>query len=436
MRVKTFISNEWAAYADYDNRRSLPNIIDGLKTTQRKAMYTATVMPKNAAPIRVSQFSSKAAELTAYHHGEQSMVTTVVGLAQDFPGSNNYPLLEKHGQFGSRLSKDAAAPRYINTRIHKNWSKFFKDEDQEVVEYLYDDGDRIEPKFFIPMLPMLLINGAEGTGNGFKSDILSYAVPDIVKALKELMKHGEVKTKLLPHINGFTGTIAKVDKQVTFTGKYKIVNTTKIHITELPPSYNNDSYKELLNKLIDKGLIKDYANNSTEDAWDWIIEVPRTTSSLDDEALLKMFGLVRKTTEVFVGWGVDDSKPITFDGPEALLTYWYHEKIKLYEKSLENQIVKVEDHLMWLEAKIKFIKWCLKNDFRKLTKAQFIEESCAGVKNLTKELATDFVGMPMYRITTDEVEKAKLDIDNNIAILDALESQTAYTLMEADLKTF
>ena len=436
MRVKSFVRNQWAAYADYDNRRSLPNIIDGLKITQRKAMYTATQMPKNAPPIRVSQFSSKAAELTVYHHGEQSMVTTVVGLAQDFPGSNNYPLLEKHGQFGSRLSKDSAAPRYINTKLHKNWSKFFKDEDQEIVEYLYDDGDRIEPKFFIPMLPMVLVNGAEGTGNGFKSDILPYAVPALVKALKELMKYGEIKTRLIPYIEGFKGKIEKEDKQIIFTGILKVVNTTKIHISELPPTYDNDSYKELLNKMMDKGLIKDYNNNSTEDAWDWVIETPRTTTALDHETLLKTFGLIKRKTEIFVGWGIDDSKPLTFQSPEELLTYWYHEKLKLYDKSLENQIVKVEDHLLWLEAKIKFIKWCLKNDFRKLTKAQFISESCAGVSGLTKELASEFVGMPMYRITTDEVEKAKVDITDNIAILDALESQTSSTLMEADLKTF
>ena len=434
MQVKQFISNQWKAYADYDNRRSLPNIMDGLKITQRKAMYTATTLPKNGTPVRVSQFASKAAEITAYHHGETSMVTTVTGLAQDYPGSNNYPLLEKHGQFGSRLSNEAAAPRYIHTKLHANWHKFFKPEDQEIVEYLYDDGDKIEPKYFIPVLPMVLVNGAEGTGNGYKSFIYPYAVKDIVRGLKEIIKYGKVKTPLVPTINGFTGTVEKVEKQVVFKGVLKIVHTTKLHITELPPGYDNDSYKELLNKLIDKEFIKDYENRSTEDKWDWTIDVPRSTSALGHDVLLDKLGLIKRMTETFVGWGMDDSAPMTFESPEALLEYWYEERLKLYDKSLKHQIKSIEKHLIRLDLKIRFIKWCLKNDFRKLTKAEFIENAVAGVKRLTAELAGEFVSMPMYRITTDEVRKAELDIEHNIDILEDLEKQTPLALMEKNLQ--
>ena len=130
--------------------------------------------------MKVSQFAGKAAELIAYHHGDTSMISTIIGLAQDYPGTNNYPLLEKHGQFGSRLSGEAAAPRYINTRLHKNWDRFFKPEDQQIVEYLYDDGEMIEPKYFIPVIPTILLNGCDGVGNGFKSSILNYEIQDIV----------------------------------------------------------------------------------------------------------------------------------------------------------------------------------------------------------------------------------------------------------------
>jgi DNA topoisomerase II len=114
VRVKDFISTEWAEYADYDNRRSIPHLMDGLKVTQRKAMYAATKLPKGDKPMRVSQFANRAAELTAYHHGEASMITTVVNLAQDYMGSNNYPLLAKEGQFGNILSNESSAPRCIH----------------------------------------------------------------------------------------------------------------------------------------------------------------------------------------------------------------------------------------------------------------------------------------------------------------------------------
>lgn len=434
MYIKEFISKEWSAYADYDNRRSLPHVMDGLKITQRKAMYAAISIGKAERPMKVSQFAAEAAKLTAYHHGDTSMISTVVGLAQNYPGSNNYPLLEKHGQFGSRLSNEPAAARYIHTRIHKNWSKFFKPIDQEVVESLYDDGDKIEPKFYIPIIPTILLNGADGVGNGFKSSILNYDVPDIVKALKELMKSGVIKTNLIPKILGFTGKIEKADKQVSFIGNLKVVNTTKIHITELPPGYDNDKYKKLLNKLMDARVIKDYENNSTEDKWDWVISCPRETTALPHDKLLEKFGLVSKVSENFVCWGVDNNYPLTFDGPEALITYWYEQRLKLYDKSLKNQIKQTKNVIIKLNLKMMFIKWCLKNDFRKLSRQEFITNAIAGVKGLTTDLASEFVGLPMYRITTDEVIKAEKEMEEALDELDQLEQLTPISVMEKDLK--
>lgn len=435
MLIKEFIANEWADYAHYDNQCSLPNIMDGLKITQRKALYTATHLPKGDKPVRVSQFSAKAAEATAYHHGEVSMVSTVVGLAQDYPGSNNYPLMEKHGQFGSRLSNESASPRYIHTRLHKNWDKFFKKEDQEIVEYNYDDGDRIEPKFYIPIIPTILLNGADGVGNGYKSRILNYDIPDIVKALREISKHGTVKTKILPKLLGWTGKITKEERQVTFTGILKIVNTTKIHITELPPGYDNEKYKKHLNKLQDNNFIKEYKNHSSEDKWDWVIECPRETTKLSEDVLLEKFGLISKITENFVGWGVDDTAPMTFDSPETLIEYWYAEKLKLYTLSIKNQINVAKAKIIKLNLKIKFIEWCLVNDFRKLSKNDFITKSIAGVKGLSIDEANNFVSMSMYRVTTDEVAKTNKEMGEELDILDTLEALTPLGIMESDLKT-
>lgn len=434
MQIKHFIDNQWVAYADYDNRRSLPHVMDGLKITQRKVMCTALKLPKGDKPTKVSQFAAKAAADTAYHHGEVSMMDAVVKMAQDFPGSNNYPLLEKHGQFGSRLSAEASSPRYIHVKLHKNWDRFFKKEDQDIVIPQYDDDDQIEPEYYIPVVPMLLLNGADGVGNGFKSSILNYSVESVVKALKEIIKYGEVRTPLIPFVNGYTGTIEKVNRQVIFKGTLKIVHTTKLHITELPPGYDNDKYKKVLNKLIDEKVIKDYQNHSNEEKWDWVIDCPRDTTALGHDKLVEKLGLIGKVSENFVCWGMDASAPMTFETPEELLTYWYHERLKLYDKSLKHQIKQLEREIIKLDLKIRFIKWCLKNDFRKLSKAEFIEKSVAGVKRLTPDVASDFVSMPMYRITTDEVEKAELDLQSNLDILEELEKQTPLVLMERNLK--
>ncbi len=436
MRVKDFIANQWAAYADYDNRRSLPHVMDGLKITQRKAMYAATKLPKGDKPIKVSQFASKAAELTAYHHGDASMISTIVGLAQDYPGSNNYPLLEKHGQFGSRLSNEAAAPRYIHVKISKNWDKFFKENDQDIVEYLYDDGEKVEPKYFIPVIPTILLNGCDGVGNGFKSKILNYDVPDVVRALNEVITKGKVVTPLIPKIVGWTGTIEKVDRQVIFKGVIKKINSTKLHITELPPSYDNEKYKKLLNKLIDDKFIKDYENRSTEDKWDWYIDCPRDTAGLNHEILLEKFGLIYKTSENFVCWGMNDSAPITFDSPEALVEYWYTHRLELYQKGLDSEISKVKTEILTADLKMRFIKWCLKHDFRELTKAEFIERVQNEVKKMTPEYANKFVAMPMYKITTDEIEILQKEIEQLVDRLDYLEHLQPIDVMKNNLKEF
>lgn len=429
MQVKQFIKERWKDFADYDNRRSLPHVIDGLKITQRKAMYAAIKIPKGDKPHRVSQFASKAAEITAYHHGEQSMISTVVKLAQDFPGANNYPLLERHGQFGSRLSHAASAPRYIHTRLHSNWDRFFKKEDQEIVEYLYDDGDQIEPKYFIPIVPVILLNGANGIGNGFACNILPYSLESVVKAIKEIAKHGKVKTPLIPSIVGYRGTIEKKDRQIIFKGKIEKVNSTKLLITELPPFYENSEYKAVLNKLIDNKFIKDYQNRSTEEKWEFVVDCYRESTALDIEVLLEKFGLVQKTTENFVCWGMDESAPLQFNGPEELLEYWYAERLKLYQKSIDYHIAKLKREIVKLDTKFRFIQWCLKNDFRKLTKAEFIAKSVEGVKKLTPELAEEFVSMPIYRITVDEAKKAELDIEAKVDKLVELEKTKPVDLL-------
>lgn len=434
MRVKEFISNEWVAYADYDNRRSLPHVMDGLKITQRKALYAATKLPKNEKPMKVSQFAGKAAELTAYHHGDTSMISTIIGLAQDYPGTNNYPLLEKHGQFGSRLSGEAAAPRYINTRLHKNWDRFFKPEDQQIVEYLYDDGEMIEPKYFIPVIPTILLNGCDGVGNGFKSSILNYEIEDIVKAIKEIIKYGKVKNKILPKIKGWSGLIEKIDKQVIFTGTYKKINSTKIVVTELPPSYDNDKYKKLLNKLIDEKFIKDYENRSTEDKWEWVLDCPRDTCAKEDKILLDKLGLVYKTSENFVCWGIDGNSPLNFDGPEELISYWFDQRIKLYEKYINHKIKLIKQDIIAMDLKIKFLNWCVKNDFKQLTKNQFLDAIITDIKKLDLVTANKFIMMPVYKITKDEIELISKQIEQLIDELEVMEATTPIDLMSKNLQ--
>lgn len=433
MRLKDFIRDDWGSFALYDNERSLPNIMDGLKTSQRKVIHTFIDVISKDKPIKTSQCGNRAAEYTNYGHGEVSIISAVVGLAQDFPGSNNYPLLQKHGQFGSRLSHKPAAARYTHVALHKNFHNFFKKEDQEVVIPQYEEGQKIEPRFFIPTVPVILLNGAQGVGNGYSSFILQYPLADVVRGLKEISKHGAVRTPLIPKPKGWNGNVTKVDKQVTFTGTLSIINTTTIHITELPPGYTTESYKVVLNKLVEDRVIKDYDNPSTEDNWHWVIDTYRATTALGEAKLIEMFKLRERTTETIVGWGVEGTMPITFESPEALLEYWYKERIKLYRLSIDKQIVVAEEEEKALEERMRFVLWCLANDFRNLTKQQFIDSVVQFVQ-VDVDRANVLVQMSMFRITTDEVVTLKKSIEVQQEKLASLHLLTPETILIDNLK--
>ena len=112
---------------------------------------------------KVSHLADYISEQTAYHHGESSLQTTIIKLAQDFVGSNNINLLEPIGQFGNRLDggKSPAAARYIYTKLSPFARLIYHPDDDALLEYLNDeDRKKIEPKWYVPIIPMILVNGA------------------------------------------------------------------------------------------------------------------------------------------------------------------------------------------------------------------------------------------------------------------------------------
>jgi DNA topoisomerase-2 len=119
-------------------------------------------------PPQVAQLIGYIAEQAAYHHGEQSLAMTIVNLAQDYVGSNNLNLLMPNGQYGTRDQggKDHASPRYIFTEPSPIARAVFHSSDDPLLNNLKEDNDTIEPEYYVPIIPLILINGAEGIGTG------------------------------------------------------------------------------------------------------------------------------------------------------------------------------------------------------------------------------------------------------------------------------
>ena len=201
--IPDFINKELILFSMADNARSIPSSVDGLKPGQRKILFSC--FKRNLrSEIKVAQLAGYVSEHSAYHHGEQSLCSTIVGMAQNFVGSNNLPLLDPIGQFGTRLQggKDAASPRYIFTNLPSLARTIFHPSDDPLLTYLNDDGQNIEPEWYLPILPLLLVNGGDGIGTGWSTSIPNYNPRDVVHNLKRLMRNEELEP-IHPWYRGF-----------------------------------------------------------------------------------------------------------------------------------------------------------------------------------------------------------------------------------------
>ncbi|KAL3285410.1 hypothetical protein HHI36_019512 [Cryptolaemus montrouzieri] len=294
-----FVNLELVLFSNADNIRSIPSMVDGLKPGQRKVMFTC--MKRNdKREVKVAQLAGSVAEMSAYHHGETSLCMTIVNLAQNFVGSNNINLLEPRGQFGTRLAggKDSASPRYIFTKMSPLTRMIFNPADDAVLKPEYDDNQKIEPVWYIPIIPMVLVNGAEGIGTGWMTKIPNFNPRDIVENLKRMIA-GEEPKPLVPWYKNFKGTIEDCgDRRFVINGEISIVGNNKLEITELPVHTWTQNYKEtVLETLLHgsekvKSMISDYKEYNTDTTVKFVITTTQEQlASLEKEGLHKVFKL-------------------------------------------------------------------------------------------------------------------------------------------------
>ena len=208
VRYSDFLNKEYILFSAYDNIRSIPHVMDGFKPSQRKVLF-GCLKRKLKGEVKVAQLTGYVAEHSAYHHGEQSLQGTIVAMASNFVGSNNINLLTPSGQFGTRRmgGKDAASARYIFTKLEPITRTIFHPDDDALLNYLKDDGAAIEPDFYVPVIPMLLVNGAEGIGSGWSCNIPNYSPRDIIANLRRMI-HDEEVVPMHPHYYGFDGEVS------------------------------------------------------------------------------------------------------------------------------------------------------------------------------------------------------------------------------------
>ncbi|KAI4797441.1 hypothetical protein KUCAC02_025076, partial [Chaenocephalus aceratus] len=226
-----FINKELILFSNSDNERVHP-VAGGRGTIKRE--------------VKVAQLAGSVAEMSAYHHGEQALMMTIVNLAQNFVASNNVNILQPLGQFGTRINggKDAASPRYIFTMLSPLAKLLFPSGDSNLLKFLYDDNQKVEPEWYIPIIPMVLVNGAEGIGTGWACKLPNYDPREIVNNIYRLLKHQD-PLPMLPRYKNFKGVIHELGQnQYLMSGEVSVLDRTTIEITELPVRTWTQSYKE------------------------------------------------------------------------------------------------------------------------------------------------------------------------------------------------
>jgi DNA topoisomerase-2 len=379
-----FVNDELIHFSNEDNIRSLPHVMDGLKPSLRKIFWAA--LKRNlTSEIRVAQLAGYVSEKAAYHHGEASLTGAIVGMAQNFVGSNNINLLAPNGQFGTRLmgGKDSASPRYIHTELMPIVKAVVKKADEAILEYTSDDGVYVEPITYMPVVPMLLVNGSLGIGTGFSSTILPYNPDDLVAALRWRLSGGLSDLTTLsftPWWFGFKGrVVAGKDSQTWLTrGVYEFIDDDKalVRITELPIGTWTSDYKDFLENMLitqesfgKKGKetkdekqifrLSSYTANYNDVDVDFILELDadyyHTARAYPNEfeSDFKMVNTHKSSN--YVSFDIDD-KIRHFSGPGEILERFYGARLTAYDLRKKHELDRLGKELEELSARLVFIR--------------------------------------------------------------------------------
>lgn len=355
--VTDYLDNDYKEYAVYVvEERAIPSVIDGFKPTQRKVIFVANKVWRNGSekPMKIFQLAGRVAADAFYHHGDGSLNSAIIGMAQKF--KNSMPVLEDIGQFGSLRSPEAAAPRYIATKLHKNFRLLYKD--FELLESRYEEGNEIEPKFFLPIIPTVLLNGGSGIAVGFATNILNRNPLHLIEAcLKSL--DGKKYSEPTPWNREFKGGCELVDPEKfswIFSGKYEIKNTSTVAITELPPSVTYEKFDQHLIDLEYDRKIASYENNCKSDI-NYVLKFRREDlKTLGDTVKLKrLLKMDERQSENFTVLD-EEGKLKIFNSASEIIDYFVKFRLTFYDKRKQYIIDTLTHELMVLSNKARFIK--------------------------------------------------------------------------------
>ena len=410
-QIDEFINTELRQYSQYDIVRSIPSVIDGLKRSQRQALYGALFhfeKTKNNK-FKVAQLSGVVAAKSHYAHGEISLQQTIVNMAQSFPGSNNLPLFNENGSFGSRLQNgnDAASARYIYTQLRNYTRDFFSPKDDAVLSNRVEEGHVVEPEHYAPALPLILLNGSKGIGTGFSTEIPCFNIDDIRSVVQKRITKTSCNEPL-PYYNGYKANdlTVKEDNKWVFTGKYTKLSVDKLAITELPIGVSIDGYK---NKTLSKlAFVKKVVVNHVDE------NRPRfeiTTNGALPKDIITAFKLRSSISSTNMHCLNKDGKLQKYNTITEIVDAWLEVRNQVVTKRKANELRAFDETLSKLTNKIKFIHLVVSERIILMKRRK--QDIVSDLRRFGVTDHNSLLALPIYSLTLekmDELEQEKIKI--------------------------
>lgn len=420
--IKEIIDTSYRSYSLYVlQHRAIPSAIDGLKPVQRKLLFS---MIKNGGANRKIKIAELGGGLSSfgYHHGESSAQNAAVNMSQDW--SNNAPLFEGHGNFGSRMVPESAAPRYIFAKLSENFQKYFSDDE---VAPQVDEEDTPEPLHYLPLIPWVLVNGVKGIAVGFATDILPRCPKQLAKACSNVL-NGKPIQLLAPTFPEFKGEVVKLSESQWKTQGIVEEKGLQYTISELPVGADRESYVTFLNKMIDDNKIVDYDDLCSEKGFCFVVKVNRAQRDLVRKNVMNYFKLEKTMSENLTTIGHDGSLQV-FENVEDLIKYFVEYRLRKVSDKIKYNISEYENKLFYLQHKKNFIYDVISGKINlKLSKKQDVIEYIE--QNITEnEYGRSFLSLPFYELTSDSLNKLDdkiSEVDQDLKYWKSTDEKTEY----------
>jgi len=351
------ISKEFALYTLQS--RAIPNVTDGLKNSQRIALY---LMRNQTKPMKVVALSGEMAATKLYVHGDAASSDASSRLASEW--CNNAPLLLGIGNFGSRTAPDEfGAPRYVSVK-KSHYAEAFLYNDLDIIPMRPNyDSSNLEPISFLPLIPIALLNGIKGIATAYSTNILRRKLSNLIIATQDALNNKDIIRGLEPYYERYNIKITPLEEpnKYLFEGNAEIIDSSTVRITELPPDMKIENFRKKLIQMEEDDEIISFTDRST-DCINILIKFKKGfVKDWDSQKAINFFKIHEKVTEriVVVDWNGTNIK--TYENPADLVRDFVKWRLGWYSVRYQKLIDDASDELIYW----KILEALFKNGFTK-----------------------------------------------------------------------